>query len=58
MFFFFSFIVYGIEFLLCPEEGGSDSLSEASVFLSKILSSQQFLQVSLHRMDIPGKCMF
>ncbi|KAF4085490.1 hypothetical protein AMELA_G00095760 [Ameiurus melas] len=32
------------EFLLCPEERGSGSLSEASVFLSTILSSQQFLQ--------------
>ncbi|MCI4379885.1 hypothetical protein PGIGA_G00233580 [Pangasianodon gigas] len=32
------------EFLLCPEDGGSDSLSEASAFLSTILSSQQFLQ--------------
>ncbi|XP_060783504.1 centromere protein I isoform X1 [Neoarius graeffei] len=32
------------EFLLCPEDGGSNSLSEASAFLSTILSSQQFLQ--------------
>ncbi|KAF7707235.1 centromere protein I isoform X2 [Silurus meridionalis] len=32
------------EFLLCPEDGGSDSLSEASAFLTTILSSQQFLQ--------------
>ncbi|XP_026991383.1 centromere protein I [Tachysurus fulvidraco] len=32
------------EFLLCPEDGGSESLSEASTFLSTILSSQNFLQ--------------
>ncbi|XP_058253948.1 centromere protein I isoform X1 [Hemibagrus wyckioides] len=32
------------EFLLCPEDGGLESLSEASTFLSTILSSQKFLQ--------------
>ncbi|KAI5629986.1 centromere protein I, partial [Silurus asotus] len=34
------------EFLLCPEDGGLDSISEASAFLTTILSSQQFLQES------------
>ncbi|KAF5899913.1 centromere protein I, partial [Clarias magur] len=32
------------EFLLCPDDWGSDDLSEATTFLSTILSSQQFLQ--------------
>ncbi|XP_062856620.1 centromere protein I [Trichomycterus rosablanca] len=32
------------EFLLCPPDGGTDSISEASSFLSTILFSQQFLQ--------------
>ncbi|XP_072519522.1 centromere protein I [Salminus brasiliensis] len=32
------------EFLLCPADGSSDSLAEASRFLSTVLSSQQFLQ--------------
>lgn len=49
---FFSLNVYGTEFLLCPEDGSSDSLSDASAFLNTILSSQQFLQVILHSMAV------